>query len=468
MRARTATRSGSPLGVGVLAALLMLLVGPPAVADGPSGDRLWVLSLEEAPGGSGDLFAVRRRLEPDREETELLRLSDGTWESLPARGWTGLELDAVRLGDRPLLLSPVGDALQVSSDEGRSFQSHSIPAEHVSAAPSPDGGLHILTSSAEQGHHLYGLPSKRFRPLPDPPVDRGRFFFHPDHPELDVDEPHAFVAGVEPATGFPAVARCDASFRCDDPSLVASVEDVPTLYLSPSFGEDRTLYAATTQNGLFRSSDGGRTFAPVRIRPPGPDELITTVQSMAFRPRGGEGRPMTAYAAVLAVSGEGSGGEAETSGGVFASSDGGVTWEKVGGSSPLDTGATALADEGERLFAAFLDLRARPSAGILCTLDEASWEEAACVKGEEGKPTPAAEQPATPHGGRTAESPSEPEPDAVGSVAQERASGQSTTSSGSSGWLAGGLVGAVGVLAVWLVRHRRRERERLPHGRGEG
>lgn len=90
---------------------------------------------------------------------------------------------------------------------------------------------------------------------------------------------------------------------------------VMDLALSPDYVNDRTLFAGTYGNGVFKSTDGGASWSAVNT---GLTDLY--VRALAISP--GYATDHTLFAAT--------GAEYEFSGGVFKSTDGGASWSAIG------------------------------------------------------------------------------------------------------------------------------------------
>jgi hypothetical protein len=204
--------------------------------------------------------------------------------------------------------------------------------------------------------------------------------FNPAYPHASSTGATAFLSGVDHNTGLPTVQRCDAAFACSGAATVGAQKDMARLYVSPHVDGDGTLFAATSK-GFFHSGDGGRSFAPMTVQPPGANTLITTVQGVAFTPDfDASKRTGRALVALISVSGA-SGHPGTTSGGVYGSSDG-TSWARVGGAGPLDSGAAgvAVAPDG-RIIAGWVGFRqGKLDGGLLCSVAGGPWQ-ASCPGG---------------------------------------------------------------------------------------
>lgn len=295
-----------------------------------------------------------------------MRSADGgaSWDRLPARRWSGTQVAVSDAGDGDVLVSAAEDGIQVSRDGGLSFQAFDSPIGQIDVRPLEGEEVAVLISG-DQGQHLLNLPEGSVRRVPGTTLESAQLVFHPAWPKVPPGQPAALASAAHPGTGLPVVQRCDASFSCTGGTVVSTEVGVAKLYVSPRFGRDGTVFAAPNRGGLFRSTDGARTFRPVTVTPATKRQLISTVQALSFD--GGD-----VFAGLLTVSGK-SGGSGKLAGGVYRSDDGGVTWSKVGGASDLDRGVTAVAAAGDRLLAAPMGAFEAPAAPVLCSVGDEGW-----------------------------------------------------------------------------------------------
>lgn len=330
--------------------------------------RVWVGSVvaSTAYAANHTLYSVQRVVDCKSDCTRLMRSDDGgaSWRPAAASAWSGASVVAARLGGREVLVSPSQDGIEVSYDGGEAFEAINSPTGAVDVAPSATGGLDVVVSGAD-GQYLLELPGGDVRKLEGTSLDSAQISFHPSWPEVPEGQPAALASGAHPRTGLPVVQPCDASLTCTGGTAVDTKPGLAPLHLSPRFDRDGIVFAAHIRGGLFRSTDRGRSFRPVRVAPATDKELISTVQSMAFG-------QASVFAGVLSVSGK-EGGSGRIDGGVYRSDDAGVTWDKVGGASDLDRGVTALAAAGDRVLAAPMSAFAAPAAPVLCSVDLEAW-----------------------------------------------------------------------------------------------
>jgi len=185
----------------------------------------------------------------------------------------------------------------------------------------------------------------------------------------------ALLSGVDARSGAPLVERCDASLSCADPAALPGGTQwsgaAMTMAFSNGYASDGVVFAGTGL-GVYKSSDGGATFAPLSVAP---GASATGTPMLALGPGYAEhGGSRTVYVAVVQIIKPDStaGGHPHTAGGVYRSTDGGATFASLGSPSALDKGATAIAVAPDgRLFAGYLDFPG--GAGLVCN-DGTGWK----------------------------------------------------------------------------------------------
>jgi photosystem II stability/assembly factor-like uncharacterized protein len=118
-----------------------------------------------------------------------------------------------------------------------------------------------------------------------------------------------------------------------------------TLYVGtgePNPGGGSITYEGT---GLYRSKDGGRTWTPLGLRDSGAISAITIDPA----------NPRRIYVAAAGSLYNGGGDR-----GVYRSEDGGATWERILAGANEFTGATEIVVDGDRMYAVLWDHRRRP------------------------------------------------------------------------------------------------------------
>lgn len=118
-----------------------------------------------------------------------------------------------------------------------------------------------------------------------------------------------------------------------------------TLYVGtgePNPGGGSITYEGT---GMYRSKDGGRTWTPIGLRDSGAISAITIDPA----------DPRRIYVAAAGSLYNGGGDR-----GVYRSEDGGATWERILAGANEFTGATEIVLDGDRMYAVLWDKRRRP------------------------------------------------------------------------------------------------------------
>ncbi|MER5216169.1 glycosyl hydrolase [Streptomyces sp. NPDC002838] len=118
-----------------------------------------------------------------------------------------------------------------------------------------------------------------------------------------------------------------------------------TLYVGtgePNPGGGSITYEGT---GMYRSKDGGRTWTPIGLRDSGAISAITIDPA----------NPRRIYVAAAGSLYNGGGDR-----GVYRSEDGGATWERILAGANEFTGATEIVLDGDRMYAVLWDKRRRP------------------------------------------------------------------------------------------------------------
>jgi photosystem II stability/assembly factor-like uncharacterized protein len=283
-----------------------------------------------------------------------------TWTRLPATGWQhGLPSIALAPDGHEVLLAG-GSVVQRSDDGGATWRGV-VPSQGSPAAGRPFSADGTLAVAGQGGQDLLVRSSGDTTPVPGSggALSDVQFAYAPDFPQAGAYAP-LLLSAMNAKTGTTVVEQCTTAYACSSPVALPSTDKMPgsaTLVVSPGYTSDGTVFAVLP-TALLRSTDGGHSFTPVSIGPPG--ATATSVGSLVLDP--GFARTHVAYAAVLQIVA----GKADTRGGVYRTSDGGSTWSPVGSPGPLDHGATsvAVAPDG-RVFAGFIDQRSS-AEGMLC------------------------------------------------------------------------------------------------------
>jgi hypothetical protein len=345
--------------------------GEAAAATGDQGVMVSAITVAADYATSHTAYAAASRLGCPSDCGVLLRTGDGghTWVQVTARGWSGQPVFASTAAGA---VTAAAQHVATSSDGGTSFVDTTVASGTLDVVGTGGGSLAALVSAGSD-RYLLRLPSRQVSPLPAATLDRPISVFNPAYPHIAPGGVAALLAGNDPASGVPVVQRCDASFACTGHAPVGADKDVARLYVSPRVDGDGLVLAATSKN-FFRSTDGGRSFAPLTVRPPLPNTLITTVQGVSFTPDFDAARHTgRVYLALISVTGT-SGHPGSTNGGVYASADG-ASWSKLGGPSKLDAGAAAVAAAPDgRVLAAWVGVFSTGTdGGLVCTTDGVAW-----------------------------------------------------------------------------------------------
>lgn len=366
-RRRVAPRAIWPACVAVLTLLPLAGIAAPNPLE---RGRIQVVSVAVSASyqTTHALYASGGRSDCSRDCDRLFRSPDGgaSWQRMPATGWSARPVVSVDDGGSEILAAPAAKGIELSMDGGKTFRRVRAPTGVLSASP-PGSAARVLISTRD-AQYMLDARTRHVRPIEGTRLDQGVVVFS----GLTGSNPPAFAFGRDPATSVWSVERCDGNLRCGDRAAVGE-DALVGVFASPSFARDRTLFAMGLK-GLSRSVDGGRTFAPVSLPAPS-DSLVNAPQAMAFTPDfdAAAGRGAALLAVISAVQLEKG---ATTSGGVLASSDGGVHWKKLGGRSLLDHGARSLAvaPDGRVVAAYILPTPEGLAGGVLCARSlSAQW-----------------------------------------------------------------------------------------------
>lgn len=269
-------------------------------------------------------------------------------------------------GDR-LVVNRASDVV-VSDDDGATWQVAGPSGTPVAAPQLGDDAVLM----AGHGGEDYALIGDTLRTVPGSggtAVDLT--FATAVRAEGDTNPPPTLLLARDRSTGLPEVLRCDATLSCRG--------GAPLPGATPSGGDGMSLVStrgvayARSSTTLYRSDDGGSTFVALAL-PPNAGAHYTTIPALTLS----DGPLRDVDVALLEVLDHGS--AQLTAGGVFASSDRGVTWRAVGRPGVLDGGATAVAAApGGRLFAGYVD--GRGEAGMVCRDGERRWQATCGVAG---------------------------------------------------------------------------------------
>jgi hypothetical protein len=304
-----------------------------------------------------------------------------SWKPAAAHGWQGgRPVIAVDRQGHDVLVAGSGVGLQRSTDGGATWANvasggSALPALSPTfastgtvAMANPEGHDYVHSN---QGDRLVrgsggGIVDLSFMYAPTVAAS-GRFA-------------SALLSGADPQTKLPVVERCDANLSCSEPAQLpgASGFSAPaTLIPSTDYAHDGVVFAQSGR-GLYKSIDGGATFAPLTLVPTnGATATATPMLALASGYR--EAGPIrSAYAAVFQAYVSQS--NPHSAGGVYETDDAGATWHPLGSPGPLDGGvmSVAVAPDG-RLFAGYVSSGpGGANAGLLCSEDAGHTWRASC------------------------------------------------------------------------------------------
>lgn len=281
-----------------------------------------------------------------------------SWHRAPTTPGGDLVIVGARGGGERLVTS-TNNAVLASADDGTSWTTLGPPGTPAAAGILGDDGLVV----AGLGYADYAVAGGGRRAVAGSNgADSDLAFSVAPHTGL---QPAALLAARDPHSGLPVVLRCDAHLVCSGgatlPGVTASSGNGISVLLAGASG---TAYVRTS-TAVYRSTDGGRTFLQIGL-PLHVGAVYTTVSGATPAANGSA----DLYVTLLQV--EGTGASTTTVGGVFATRDGGLSWNAVGSPSMLDGGATSVvaAPDG-RLFAGYVN--GHGQAGLLCSDPGLSW-----------------------------------------------------------------------------------------------
>ena len=365
------------------AAAVLLCTAAPRVAAAeappvsPIGDDQQVFAIAASPAyaTTGVVVAAAGTLSGTDKRLSLFVSQDGgaTWGRAAGTGWDGgTPVIAMGPSGREVLLAGTSKGVQRSDDLGQSWArigDGGIPSFMPDFAH--DGAI------AVGGTHDYVLRNGAQSSVAGSSgaLQDYDFAFMPASTSGGAQWAPVLLSGVDPHTDMSAVERCAPQLACTGPATslagTSAYSGPPTLLPSTAYASDGTVFARTSM-AIFKSTDGGATFAPLAVSP---TSAGTTYPSMALAPHYSErGGVRTAY--VTELEGATQGSNPKTDGGVYRTTDGGATWTHLGAGTQLTAGAMALAVAPDgRVFASYMVLSGTGiHGGLLCSVDSgASW-----------------------------------------------------------------------------------------------
>ena len=475
---------------------LMVVAGAAALAVVPV---MGATALTTPPSAIGSEFVTALAVSPVMTRTGLVVAmgsdangknglfvthdSGATWHKAAAAGWNqGKPFIGTSASGHDTIFAAGNNSLVRSDDGAETFTAVSTKGGAiVSPEPSyPQDGAVVVTGSPDFVHSATGERSVRGS---GGTYTDWAFALSPAFPSGSPGRYPALLTAID-QHGMPVVQQCGADLGCSGAtSLPGSVTfSAPvTLHLSSTYPDDGVAFAQSGR-GAYKSVDGGTSFVALNLPPDGASVVSTPMMAVdpAYRESGPDRTVFVSEFETFADP-----RNPRSGGGLLKSSDGGITWHKLGSPSPLDGGsvAVAVASNG-RLFAAYLESsQAASGQGLLCSADGGStWNVACPALGSEandpgapktagGQRTPAANGSSGGSGGqgRSGSTPG------AGTGTQPGGSTGGGTGTGapgalpagvrpgthSSGGVSGGLIAGLVVLAAalggggWMLRRRR-------------
>jgi photosystem II stability/assembly factor-like uncharacterized protein len=254
----------------------------------------------------------------------LFHSTDGgaTWTRLPAFGFEGGDVmlpPAYPADHRIFVGGP--HALKVSADNGSTFTPLTPAGGYTAMSPAFSAGDSGILVGAIPGW-IYHDDTKAVTPfdaVPESTSTALSFAYAPAYPA----DHRIVVGGTDTSSNQNAiVSACDVS-NCTTPAVLAGSTGTPAVMTSRSYSTTGLAYAWDVDK-LYRSTDGGRLFAPLDLPLPAAIQAVTEDAQGAL------------YVGVQQDTGHGS------IGGLFASHDAGSTWTRLGEGTPLDAGVLSV------------------------------------------------------------------------------------------------------------------------------
>lgn len=387
------------LGVGFTLALLSAgAIATPQVVVAASappsavGDEA-ILSLQVSPAytRTGLVVAVTATLNQcskDCVHVWVTRDGGSAWHRATAIGFEGGHPLVIGL-DKPgaeHLYAGTSSGVQRSDDFGETWTG--VGGGGIAAVALTSAGESAITV-AGGGAPDYMLESGTSRPISGSggKLQDVDVMLAPSFPAAG-SHPPALLAGIDPSTGLPVLQRCSADLSCSGAiTLAGATRFTSPVTLAPSsdYAGDGVVFAQTG-TGIYKSVDGGTSYAPLAPAPSGGD--ITTATPMIALASGyREAGPVRMlYAAVIQVHSKTKPGpgQSPTFGDVYRSDDAGASWKPFGTPGPFDAGAMAVAVAPTgRVFGGYID---QGFGGLLCN-DGGGWQPSCPAQGGGGSVT---------------------------------------------------------------------------------
>jgi photosystem II stability/assembly factor-like uncharacterized protein len=303
-----------------------------------------------------------------------------TWHQSPAVEWQGGRfLIAVSGSGHETLFSESSAGLQRSDDDGESWTKVGAPGTPTAFPTYASDSRVAVAAHPGSDYVLRDAGSESVTGSGGSQADLS-FAFSPQFPRGGTFAP-ALLAAANPQNGLPVIQRCTAALTCSGDTTLAgaSAFSAPgmSLALPADYPQHGTVFAQTGR-GIYKSLDGGQSFTLLNVGQPGATATATPMLALAPGYREA-GSVRSAYVAVLQLWTDAiHPANSRTTGGIYGTDDGGMSWRRLGSSSVLNDGATAVAMASDgRLFAGYLSGRTS-QAGLLCSTDAGATWSAAC------------------------------------------------------------------------------------------
>ena len=398
---------------------------PPALVPDPGGQAVSAISVSPAYTKTGLVLATASKSCPGGASgncNELWVSHDKgmSWQRVPATGWDGQPpLTVLDSAGKEILYAGGEHSLQRSTDGGQTWSVVGDAGTPVTM-PGPDT---VLVAAKPQDYILKGGKlDKQVTGSGQQTVRDIQFMPAPAYPSGGTFFPALLSAG-DPQTGLPVIEQCTADLSCHGASSLpgAGQFSVPAvLHPSTKYGSDGVVFVQSGR-GIYKSHDGGVNFAPLSIGEPG--ATGTATPALALAPGYSEtGSSHTALVAVLQIFNDTKDpSRSHIDGGVYRSTDTGLSWTRLLTGWPDKSGAVAmaLAPDG-RIFASY---SGAAGAGFACSLDSQTWRPNGC----------ASRLPGSNAGGKQSSSKTSSTPCSATCSAQTAAANPSAAAGGSNG-----------------------------------
>jgi photosystem II stability/assembly factor-like uncharacterized protein len=301
-----------------------------------------------------------------------------SWAKTAATGWNGgRPVIAVDGKGHEEFYALGNSGMQRSDDAGQTWKDVSSTGGYMPMVEPTYGQNGAVAVAGQHDYVLQGTSSSPVTGSNGAAAADYQFFFAPGYPSTGKNAP-AFLSALN-SQSKPLIFKCTASLACSGVGATLANEQVnqtpsfTSLAFSNAYASDGVVFAQANRD-IYKSTDGGGTFAPLSIVAPD-GSTATTTPGLALAPGFQEAGPVrTLYAAVLEAFVSKS--NPHTAGNVYESDDAGSTWRPIATGTALDGGANAIsvAPDG-RIFAGYIrSVGGAASAGLLCSTDGHTWQ----------------------------------------------------------------------------------------------